>query len=135
MIPPVARTRWTPSAVTTSSVSLATKRAVPFISSAPLPLHNCCTPPVSFFTIPFFHAWSRVLSTLTPVTVIPITSACRAFSTKFDAAISALEGMHPQFKHTPPQFSFSITNVFCFNCPSRIAATYPPGPPPTTIAS
>ena len=44
--------------------------------------------------------------------------------------------MHPTFKQVPPNaVYFSIRAVFLPSWASRIAATYPPGPDPITIAS
>src|SRR5262245_17445261 len=43
--------------------------------------------------------------------------------------------MHPQFRQIPPGRSASTTATRCPSCAARIAATYPPGPEPTTTAS
>src|SRR5262245_32783520 len=43
--------------------------------------------------------------------------------------------MQPQFKQTPPSTARSITITRFLSCASRIAATYPPGPAPTTATS
>src|SRR5205823_10842029 len=48
---------------------------------------------------------------------------------------SALVGMHPQFKHTPPGRSSSIAATDNPSCAQRMAETYPPGPVPTTTTS
>src|SRR5688572_18052582 len=48
---------------------------------------------------------------------------------------SALVGMHPQFRHTPPGRSSSTAATERPSCAHRIAATYPPGPVPTTATS
>src|SRR6185437_16328580 len=48
---------------------------------------------------------------------------------------SALVGMQPQLRQMPPRCSRSTTAVFIPSCAARIAATYPPGPPPSTIRS
>ena len=46
------------------------------------------------------------------------------------------EGIQPTFKHVPPKEPrFSIIAVFIPSWAARIAATYPPGPPPITIRS
>ena len=47
----------------------------------------------------------------------------------------ALVGMHPQLRQIPPKFSRSTTAAFSPNWLARIAATYPPGPPPITTRS
>src|SRR3954471_24910458 len=48
---------------------------------------------------------------------------------------SALVGIQPQFRQMPPRCSRSTTAVFMPSCAARIAATYPPGPPPRTTRS
>ena len=37
--------------------------------------------------------------------------------------MSAFDGMHPQFRQTPPSDSFSTSAVFLPSCASRMAAT------------
>src|SRR5436190_14695536 len=54
---------------------------------------------------------------------------------KAPSSSRALVGMQPQFRHVPPRFSFSTHRTFFFNCPARMAAAYPAGPPPTTTMS
>ena len=74
-------------------------------------------------------------STLNFSTFIPYLSACfiRLYTSAFFN--SAFVGMQPQFKHIPPSLSLSMTQTFWPNCAPRIAATYPPGPPPNTARS
>jgi hypothetical protein len=48
---------------------------------------------------------------------------------------SALDGMHPTLRQTPPQYFFSTTATFLPSWAARIAATYPPGPAPRTTTS
>src|ERR1700738_3884740 len=48
---------------------------------------------------------------------------------------SALDGMQPTLRHTPPQYLGSTTAVFSPSCAARMAATYPPGPAPRTTTS
>src|ERR1700751_429433 len=43
--------------------------------------------------------------------------------------------MQPQLRQMPPNCSRSTTAVFMPSCAARIAATYPPGPPPSTMVS
>ena len=47
----------------------------------------------------------------------------------------AFDGIHPTFKHVPPNLFFSMIAVLNPNCAQRIAATYPPGPAPITATS
>jgi hypothetical protein len=63
--------------------------------------------------------WSG--STSTPVTLRPIEEPAFAFSYRWAAEISALEGMQPQLRHTPPGDSFSMQSVFCLSWARRIA--------------
>ena len=44
-------------------------------SAAPFALSSCCTPPVSFLTMPPFHAWSFSTSSRGSPKVSPWTSA------------------------------------------------------------
>src|SRR5690625_4732455 len=46
-----------------------------------------------------------------------------------------LDGIQPTLRQTPPQYCFSTTAVFRPSWDARIAATYPPGPPPSTTRS
>src|SRR5687768_2895005 len=48
---------------------------------------------------------------------------------------SALVGMQPQFRQTPPGRSSSTAATERPSCAHRMAATYPPGPVPTTATS
>src|SRR3954447_13647437 len=48
---------------------------------------------------------------------------------------SALVGMQPQLRQMPPRCSRSTRPVFIPSWAARMAATYPPGPPPTTTIS
>src|ERR1700730_4367443 len=43
--------------------------------------------------------------------------------------------MQPQLRQIPPRCSRSTSATFILSCAARIAATYPPGPPPTTMRS
>src|SRR3989304_6072089 len=47
----------------------------------------------------------------------------------------ALLGIQPRFRQAPPTLSFSIRATFIPNWAARMAATYPPGPAPTTQRS
>ena len=48
---------------------------------------------------------------------------------------SALDGMQPTLRHTPPQYFSSTTATLLPSCAARMAATYPPGPAPRTTTS
>ena len=71
-------------------------------------------------------------STDAPATEIPRSFAC-PISEKTSAVCNrTFVGMHPTFRHVPPIGPFSINVTFAPSCAARIAATYPPGPPPMT---
>ncbi len=48
---------------------------------------------------------------------------------------SALDGMQPTLRQTPPQYCFSTTATLLPSWAARMAATYPPGPAPRTTRS
>src|SRR3954449_10332946 len=48
---------------------------------------------------------------------------------------SALEGMQPTLRQTPPQYLDSTTATLLPSWAARMAATYPPGPAPRTTTS
>src|SRR3954451_9761636 len=48
---------------------------------------------------------------------------------------SALDGMQPTLRQTPPQYLDSTTATVLPSCAARMAATYPPGPAPRTTTS
>ena len=116
-------------------VFLETSLAEPKATSAPLLFTSPFTPLVSFLTMPSFHSCILETSTFRPSTSMPMWAALRTLWTRPEAAISALDGMQPQLRQTPPQYSFSTQRVLIPSWPSRMAATYPPGPAPITIAS
>ncbi len=68
-------------------------------------------------------------------TSIPKRSAPRIMRNTSALRSSALVGMQPQFRQTPPNWAFSTRAVRKPSWLARMAATYPPGPPPTTITS
>src|ERR1700712_1125269 len=70
-----------------------------------------------------------------PVIEIPMSSEWPSLSNVLAAWITALDGMQPTLRHTPPMYSRSMMAVLTLSCPSRIAAGYPPGPAPMTTAS
>ncbi|HEX5724742.1 MAG TPA: hypothetical protein VFX98_04705 [Longimicrobiaceae bacterium] len=80
------------------------------------------TLPVSRATIPAFHRWVAAKSTTGSPARIPIASALRIFSTSPATVMSALEGMHPQFRQTPPRLSCSMQRVRFPSAASRMAA-------------
>ena len=52
------------------------------------------------------------------------------------ACNKALDGIQPTLRQVPPRVSrISMQAVFMPSCAARMAATYPPGPPPMTTKS
>jgi hypothetical protein len=86
---------FTPSFVLTRTRPAETTVASPIRASAPLPLSNCATPPVSFATTVPFHACSFSTSSVTPPERMPSSSLWPAASKTCAAWMSALEGMQP----------------------------------------
>ncbi len=107
----------------TSTAFGPTKVAVPLITSTPLPFSSEPTPPTSFFTTPSLKARSLATSTLGSETRMPRSAAPRISSTRLPTAMKALEGMHPQFRQTPPSESLSTSAVLLPSWASRMAAT------------
>ena len=72
--------------------------------------------------------------TCTPSTSTPMSLPCSLIWETSSAECSRhFVGMQPTFRHVPPRYCFSITVTCAPSCAARIAATYPPGPPPMTI--
>src|SRR5205823_10367229 len=66
---------------------------------------------------------------------MPQLAASRASVSTRAACSSALDGMHPRYRHTPPGLgSGSIKVTFMPRSAARNAAAYPPGPPPITAS-
>src|SRR5436305_10339009 len=66
---------------------------------------------------------------------MPSCSELRSSCSRSAEESRALEGMHPTFRQVPPRCSFSISATEAPSWAARIAATYPPGPPPITTMS
>src|SRR6202041_3200564 len=88
-------------------------------------------------TIPFLR--SRMvfqLSVIVPTPSIPCSAACFRWSYTSASKSRDLVGMQPTFRQVPPSFfSRSISATFNPYCPARMAAVYPPGPPPMIAMS
>ena len=121
----------------TASVFEPVKVPFPFAHSTPFALKRPATPPVICLTTPFFHstAWPKSSSgaeTFTPNLAKTSPAWCSACA----VCTQALVGMHPTRRHVPPSSgSCSTQTVFAPSCAARIAAVYPPGPPPRTTTS
>ena len=112
-----------PSLLVTSTLSLATNLASPMCTSTLWFLSRPPTPDVSLLTMPAFHATRAPTSRPSNLALMPIRSACWILSTSLLAAISALLGMQPTLRHTPPRFSFSTMAVLRPSWAQRIAQT------------
>ena len=72
------------------------------------------------------------LATMTP----SFGNDSRAWWRKCAVCTQALVGMHPTRRQVPPSSgSFSMQTTVAPSCAARIAAVYPPGPPPRTATS
>ena len=97
--------------------------AVPFITSTPFPFSSRLMPPFIFLMTPSLNSRSFAMSTFGSPARIPRSAAFRISSTRFAAAMSAFDGMHPQLMHTPPSGFGSTSAAFLPSSPSRMAAT------------
>jgi hypothetical protein len=88
-------------------------------------------------TTPFFHstAWPKFScgrETSTP----NLANVSLAWWSACAVCTHAFVGMQPTRRHVPPSSgSCSMQTVFAPSCAARIAAVYPPGPPPRTATS
>jgi hypothetical protein len=80
---------------------------------------RACAAPKSNVTVP---------STWMPKVFCSVAKMCASSALRS----SALDGMHPTFRQTPPQYFSSMTAVERPSWVARTAATYPPGPAPRT---
>ena len=76
-------------------------------------------------------------SSCTSATLTPCSDSFDLVSANFSLdSSSALLGMQPMRKHVPPnRGSVSTQAAIRPSCEARMAAVYPPGPPPITIKS
>ena len=71
-----------------------------------------------------------------PVTIPSFENLWFVSSKSSEACNNAFEGIHPIFKHVPPNVSLLSTQaVFRPSWAHLIAQTYPPGPEPIIITS
>ena len=72
------------------------------------------------------------LSSLISIPIFEKFFALSKYSERFN---KLFEGMHPIFRQVPPNVPLdSMQAVLNPSCASLIAHTYPPGPPPITVA-
>src|SRR6266513_626966 len=99
-------------------------------------LASVARPPVSRPTTPSFQARSRPRSILGGPNVTPFSLISRVSAITLAACKSALDGMQPTFRQTPPRAgSRSTSTTFLPRSAARNAAVYPPGPAPSTSTS
>ena len=133
----IACLKETSSPPSTAIVFASLKLPLPFTHSTPFALNSPATPPVICLTTPFFHSTavpksSCGLETLTPNLAKTSSAWCSACA----VCTHALVGMQPTRRQVPPRSgSSSMQAVFAPSWAARIAAVYPPGPPPRTATS
>ncbi len=137
---PVATTaclKVTSSPPSTAIVFASLKRPVPFTHSTPFALKSDATPDVICLTTPSFHAFEAAKSSFASPTLTPNFAKCSSASLSANAVCThAFVGMQPTRRHVPPSSgSFSMQATFAPSCAARMAAVYPPGPPPRTATS
>ena len=108
----------------------------PFTMVMPLALTTPVMPFTSPSTMPvlFFWAWPKSSSgsfTRTPSWAKFSRASLRAWA----VCTHVLVGMQPTVMQVPPTRPCSIRTTFAPSCAARIAAGYPPGPPPRTATS
>ena len=123
----------TPSGFVTSTVLGAVKTASPWMLVTPFILSSAPTPCVSVLVIWFLWAMICGKSTSIPFVRTPSSAPCSRIS-RISSALRKRHfvGMQPLFRQVPPSFSFSTSVTAAPSWAARIAATYPPGPPPMT---
>ena len=133
----IACLKVTSSPPSTAIVFASLKRPLPFTHSTPFALNRPAIPPVICLTTPFFHSTavpksSSGFETLTPNFAKTSSAWCSACA----VCTHAFVGMQPTRRQVPPSSgSSSMQAVFAPSWAARIAAVYPPGPPPRTATS
>ena len=113
------------------------KVAQPFTNSAPAPFKSASTPLFNRSTMASFQPTKAAMSIsgseARDSPIWPPSLACCCSDSNLSAAwIIALLGIQPLIKQVPPALSPSTITVSKPSWALRIAATYPPGPAPTT---
>ena len=98
-------------------------------------LKRCATPLFIWVTTRRLRSCAGPRSYVTFSAMIPCRSPSFISLTRSALVRSALVGMQPMLRQTPPRWRSSTHATFIPSCAARIAATYPPGPLPTTIRS
>ena len=121
----------------TAIVFASLKVPLPFTHSTPFALKRPATPDVICLTTPAFQAFEVPKSSFASPTWTPNFAKDSSASFSANAVCThALVGMHPTRRHVPPNSgSISMQATFAPSCAARMAAVYPPGPPPRTATS
>src|SRR4051812_30892074 len=121
----------------TAIVFASLKVPCPLTQSTPFALKSCATPPAICLTTPVFHSFALPKSSCGSLTLTPSFANVSSASWIANAVCThAFVGMHPTRRHVPPSSgSFSMHATVAPSWAARIAAAYPPGPPPRTATS
>src|SRR3954470_24605206 len=113
------------------------KRPLPLTHSTPFALKRLATPPVICLTTPSFHWLATAKSSCGSPTRTPSFANVSSASLIAKAVCTqAFVGTHPTRRHVPPSSgSCSMHTALAPSCAARMAAVYPPGPPPRTATS
>ena len=112
-----------PSLSATATLLRPASRPVPASTSTFARLSRKATPLLSFFTTASLLAIMAAKSRETSLTLMPMASAWRMLAKTSAEWHSALVGMQPRFRHTPPSVSLSTTAVVLPSCAALSAAT------------
>src|SRR3954451_676891 len=127
--------RLSPSSRSTSIVLASLKVPQPWISSILFFFIKKCTPLTMESDTSRLRACVGLKSIVASPVIPNLSFSCSRMCASSALRSSALDGMQPTLRHTPPQYCFSITPTFRPSCEARMAATYPPGPAPRTTTS
>src|SRR3954468_974788 len=133
----IADLKATSSPPSTAIVFASLKRPAPFTHSTPFALKSEATPLVICLTTPAFH-WFAVArsSSGSPTWTPSLPNVSCASLSDHAVCTQAFVGMQPTRRQVPPSSgSFSMQATLAPSCAARIAAVYPPGPPPSTAMS
>ena len=122
-----------PSFFSTSTVSGPASLPLPSMSVTPQLLNRVLMPFTWMDTTAFFLSMIFAMFGETePLRSMPKSERRFALWKASEEAMRDFVGMQPQLRHVPPTSSCSMTAVWAPNWAALIAATYPPGPPPST---
>src|SRR5215475_3317686 len=133
----IALLKVTSSPPSTPIVFASVNLPVPPTHSTPFDLNRLATPDVIWLTTCDFHSFAVGKSSVGGPTWTPsLPNVCSASLSENAVCTQAFVGMHPIRRQVPPSSdSFSMQIVLAPSCAVRMAAVYPPGPPPRTATS